>query len=818
MIGSIPAVNSNGFIAEKKKGQKNRLRSRIYAKLMLILLERGWLFYIAGFLLGRAVILSAVSPFAVAFIASLWLVHREKSFKAMLAVTAGALSYSMTHSIFIALSMIVFILLAALFKNNRNQQILLPLIVFTSTSLPRMFLYSVRDQITAYEWLLLVVEGVLGTVLVLIFMQSIPLLSPKRYKPALKNEEIVCMIILIASVLTGMIGWQFYGASAEQVFARYFVLVFAFVGGPAIGSTVGVVAGLILSLASVANLYQMSLLAFSGLLGGLLKEGRKIGTGAGLLVGTCLIGIYGGSDSLLPSMLESSFAIILFFLTPAGWFSKISRYIPGTEAYTQEQEQYLQKVRNVTAKRVEQFSGVFQALSKSFAVSEIFPDDELENKRETDYFLSQVTEKTCQSCFMKDRCWQKEFDYTYPLMVDLKEDITKGREPAVKLAREFENHCVKSRKVVEAMKEEMSFFEANRKLRQQVLESKRLVADQLQGVSEVMDDFAREILKERQHHELQENQIINALKNMGIELEKLDIYQLEKGNIDIEMTLSFYNYRGEGPKLIAPVLSDILHEAVIVKQEEISPFPNGYSHLAFGSAKEFAVKTGAANAAKGGGLISGDSYTTIELGAGKFAMAISDGMGNGKRAKEESMETLRLLQQILQTGIPEKVAIKSINSILSLRTTDEMFATLDLAVVDLHDASVRFLKIGSTPSFIKRGNNMIKIEASNLPMGIIREVDVDIVSERLNSGDLLIMMSDGILEGPQHVENIDLWLKRKIREMATEDPQEVADLLLEEVIRTRSGEIKDDMTVVVAKITKNTPEWASAPVYRKKAQ
>ena len=157
------------------------------------------------------------------------------------------------------------------------------------------------------------------------------------------------------------------------------------------------------------------------------------------------------------------------------------------------------------------------------------------------------------------------------------------------------------------------------------------------------------------------------------------------------------------------------------------------------------------------------------------------------------------------------------NSILSLRTTDEMFATLDLAMMDLHDASVRFLKIGSTPSFIKRGEKMIKIEASNLPMGIIQEFDVDIVSEQMNAEDLLIMMSDGIFEGPRHVENIDLWLKRKIREMATDDPQGVADLLLEEVIRTRSGEIKDDMTVLVAKIAKNQPEWAAVPVYRKKA-
>lgn len=99
--------------------------------------------------------------------------------------------------------------------------------------------------------MLILVEGVLGTVLVLIFMQSVPLLSKRRYRPTLKNEEIVCMIILIASILTGTVGWELYGASIEQVLSRYFVLLFGFVGGAAIGSTVGVVAGLILSLAEM---------------------------------------------------------------------------------------------------------------------------------------------------------------------------------------------------------------------------------------------------------------------------------------------------------------------------------------------------------------------------------------------------------------------------------------------------------------------------------------------------------------------------------------------------------------------------------------
>ena len=184
----------------------------------------------------------------------------------------------------------------------------------------------------------------------------------------------------------------------------------------------------------------------------------------------------------------------------------------------------------------------------------------------------------------------------------------------------------------------------------------------------------------------------------------------------------------------------------------------------------------------------------------------------------ESKETVKLLQKILQSGIDEEIAIKSINSILSLRTTEEMFTTLDLAMVDLRDANAKFLKIGSTPSFVKRANNILKIEASNLPMGIIEDVEVDVVGEQLKTGDILIMMSDGIFEGAQHVENHELWMKRKIKELQTEDPQEIADIIMEEVIRSCDGYINDDMTIVVAKVKKNMPKWATIPIVGMQAQ
>jgi stage II sporulation protein E len=285
------------------------------------------------------------------------------------------------------------------------------------------------------------------------------------------------------------------------------------------------------------------------------------------------------------------------------------------------------------------------------------------------------------------------------------------------------------------------------------------------------------------------------------------------------MTIPYCNGHGECEKLIAPMLSDILGETVIVNSEECSTYPNGFCHVTFRSAKAFTIETGVAHAAKDGGFVSGDSYSMISLSGGKHAVAISDGMGNGERAHIESKETLKLLQKILQSGIEEKIAIKSVNSILSLRTTDEIFSTLDLAMIDLQNASAKFLKVGSIPSFIKRGNTVKKIQASNLPIGILQDFEVEVVTEQLKAGDLLIMMSDGVFEGPKHVENYDLWMKRKIHELATDDPQEVADLIMEEVIRSRSNAIEDDMTVVVSKIKHNTPKWATIPInkYRKRA-
>lgn len=805
------AMISNLIEEKNKRNHRWRWLENMYRSIR----EQDLVLYIVAFLLGRAVILNELIPFSLAYLVSVWLVKKERSRLVVVASLLGAITVGVTNGLILAISFLLFgfFVTLGLFIDSQKH---LPYIIFFSSLISRVTITSLIGAWTSYWFLIAFVEALLSSVLFLIFIQSTPLLTPKRYKINLKNEELISLVILFTSVLAGLSGLVIRGVSLDFIVSRYLILLFAYTGGPTIGATVGVVIGLILSLVNEPTLAQMSLLAFSGLLGGLLKEGKKLTVSLGLLIGTFLLGFYNFDGSgLFPSMLTTIIAIGLFIMTPQSLIQRLARYIPGTNEQLEEQQQYLQKLRDVTANRMEQFSDVFMALSQTFTGKLIEQPTFEDDQKDTDEFLSHVTERTCQTCFKKAYCWSEHFDDTYQQMKQMKQELTENGVVSHMTEAKFNKHCVKPHKVEAVMKEELSYYQANQQLRRQVGESRRFVADQLLGVSEVMNDFAKEIVHERDYHDQQEQQILTALQSIGIEVDQIDIYSLRKGEIDIEMTLSVYQYHGEGEKVIAPILSDILEEIVIVKEEEVSPMPNGYCFLIFHSAKQYQLDVGVSHAAQNGGFISGDSYSTMELAAGKFALAISDGMGNGRRASEESMQTLRLLQQILQSGIDEQVAIKSINSVLSLRMTDEVFSTLDLAMIDLQTAYAQFLKIGSTPSFIKRGRQVIQIESSNLPIGIIKEFDVEVVEEQLQDGDLLIMASDGIFEAPKMIENPEIWLKRMIKTLETNDPQDVADVLLEEVIRQTSGLIEDDMTILVGKIKKFQSKWATISSYHK---
>jgi stage II sporulation protein E len=75
----------------------------------------------------------------------------------------------------------------------------------------------------------------------------------------------------------------------------------------------------------------------------------------------------------------------------------------------------------------------------------------------------------------------------------------------------------------------------------------------------------------------------------------------------------------------------------------------------------------------------------------------------------------------------------------------------------------------------------------------------------LGEGDLLIMMSDGIIEKREdHVFE-------RIQHLTTTDPQAIADFLLDEAILDNKQIIADDMTVIVARLDRFKSKWQTIP-------
>ncbi|TCS94283.1 stage II sporulation protein E [Hazenella coriacea] len=762
-----------------------------------------------GFLLGRATILDSVSPFAIAYLAVIFHLARKQWLAVMGSLILGAVTVNTQHAIHIAVALICVLFMQKVFQwMGKGQISYAPFVVGLSSGVAHLLRISDYQTFDWYQGLLIGVDLILSFILTFIFVHSLPIFTVRKKRISLRHEEIVCLVILVGSVLTGAMGMTVGDLSVAHVLSRYFILVLALVGGGLLGSSMGVVTGLILSLSNPEAILQISLLAFAGLLAGLFKEGRRIGVSIGFMLGSVILTLYdGGTSAVWMSSKESLIAIAFFMITPGLLFQMIERYIPGTLENQNAQQEYIKRLRDVTAAKVEQFRELFQELSFSFR--EDPGKHRQEDEDQVEQILSQVISQSCQGCRKYEACWEQNVMKTYQGMTDLMALVeTDGKSQPVSAPPLWENYCVRPNQVIESIQEQYLDLEQHIFWREKMKESRRLVSDQLAGMAEVMSKLAGEIRHETQVLSAQEEQIHESLEELGLSITRVDIINLEEGKVEIEVVMPHRDGLDECRKLVAPLLTEILGEPIQVFRKVVTD-GSPSATITLGSAQRFELKTGAATAAKGGGFVSGDSYCYMNLGTGKYAVALSDGMGNGKRAQDESNAALKLLRRLLQSGMSEDRTVDTVNSILSLRTADEMFATVDLAMVDLNTAHGRFMKVGSTPGFIKRGNQVHMVSAANPPIGILKEIDIDPIEMQLEPGDLVIMMTDGIYDAPRHTQNKDAFIKRMITEIDTKDPQDFADLLLEKVVRHREGNIGDDMTVVVSKVERHAPEWST---------
>jgi stage II sporulation protein E len=199
----------------------------------------------------------------------------------------------------------------------------------------------------------------------------------------------------------------------------------------------------------------------------------------------------------------------------------------------------------------------------------------------------------------------------------------------------------------------------------------------------------------------------------------------------------------------------------------------------------------------GGGRMNGDACMVRPLPGARLLVALSDGMGVGTAAAVESEPTVRLAERLLETGFGVRTAAQTVNSLMVLEGSEDTFATLDLAVLQLTSGEAEFVKIGAQPTLLVRRGRLERLEVHTPPAGILREVRVDVRRRRLASGDWLVTMTDGAFDPLSRDPD---WLEGFLRALSrARGPQWVADQLLRKACEV-GGEGMDDATVAVVRL------------------
>jgi stage II sporulation protein E len=158
------------------------------------------------------------------------------------------------------------------------------------------------------------------------------------------------------------------------------------------------------------------------------------------------------------------------------------------------------------------------------------------------------------------------------------------------------------------------------------------------------------------------------------------------------------------------------------------------------------------------------------------------------------------LERFLEAGYERNTAIKAINSVLVFKSDSESYSTVDVCLVDLYSGFGEFIKIGSAPTFIKTGSGVNLIRSTNLPVGILDDVDIESEIVELKNGDMIVMVSDGVSDASSQLK--EKWIINMLREIENVNPKEVAEALLKRAKELSGEKLNDDMTVMVSKIWK----------------
>ncbi len=346
--------------------------------------------------------------------------------------------------------------------------------------------------------------------------------------------------------------------------------------------------------------------------------------------------------------------------------------------------------------------------------------------------------------------------------------------------------------------------------RQTILEEKRLwenrqaISGHLNEVAKIMTETACEALTLYPMEARKRRRILQALAEEGIRAENPCYFAQGNGKQAIVLTMR----AARGQKIAAEDAADMI-SVVLDRRLQLSvssPYTIESVPRSFILEEEsdYLVLTGFSRVVKEDEVVSGDNYAVIEAEKGRMTIMLSDGTGSGEKACRDSERVLDLMEKMLEAGYETDAAISMVNTALFAVGEDGNHPTLDICEIDLYQGSCQFRKVGGAATFLKRSGDgkVEQLALGNLPLGIFPQIEVKPLCRKLEDGDYLVMVSDGVVDAFEK-EDYEDRISEVLAGIEDSNPGDIAERLLRIALRASGGRVHDDMTIGVIGIWEN---------------
>lgn len=791
-------LNIKGYEEVRKEKQKKADVKKLISSLVLIVA--------GGLMLGRINLLlnqsdvKGIAPFGLAYLMAVILMSnsRAEHLAAGLGTVLGYLSVidavSSGYKYIIAASVITLSALILPIRKKKQKQFL------EFTMLMVTFLaygYFVSGYPAGADITFCLMEcAVLAPVYYVIkyAVSSIEEFDPKYM---FSTEQLISIGILACLIVSGLSGITILGFSLKTVIALFLVLSISYIGGAPYGTLIGVSMGLIIGAASGDMQQSIAFFGIGGLIVGIFKDTGKIFSCIAAVIIYAALGVYSNSLSV-SFVFEVSAGCIVFLCIPKKVFKDIEESINLEKKAEAVNENKIADMRHEFSCRLRGITTVLDTISDSLGT--INDNEKLTMKNRGSALVERLADRCCSRCENNAACWRRNFQQTYNSFQTL---LASCEEKSICLPGDLQRNCVQPLKVMkyaEAITDSNSVDEI---VKSRLAEGRRLLSYHVRNISDTVNSLFSNF-KKNVHVDFElEKKIRLEFNKRGINYNDVFCYRDINGRI--KMKISLDNYMGAEyiRKRILPIADRLSgRKLCLCEDESCINTENDEYVISLHEEAAFNILSYSSYVPKDGEEIIGDSYAFGTTPEGGYMTVLSDGMGFGPEAGKESSSTVALVERFIEAGFDEEATINTVNSIMGMRFAEnEKYATLDLGKFDLYTGEASFVKIGAVSTFIKRGREIIEINSRNLPFGLLEEPETEIITEKLQAGDMVISVTDGVLD--IDMEDIDerSWLENFLK-IDNSDPKELSDKILDKAKELSGGIIKDDMTVLVSKVYK----------------